>query len=63
MNTLSMEWYGGWQINRWPRIGIVPIEKEQSRLWSEPKKVEVAANKLKDLKSHAKPGGQQLTLF
>lgn len=63
MNTLSMEWYGGWQTNRWPRVGIVPIEKEQSRLWSEPKKVEVMTEKIKDLKSHARPDGQQLTLF
>lgn len=63
MNTLSMEWYGGWQTNRWPSLGIVPIEKEQSRLWSEPKKIEAVTEKFKDLKSSAKPDGQQLTLF
>ncbi len=35
MNTLSMEWYGGWHINT-KGLGIVPIEKEQSRIWSHP---------------------------
>ena len=39
MNSLSMEWYGGWHINR-NGLGIVPIEKEQSEIWTEapPKK-------------------------
>ena len=35
MNSLSMEWYGGWQINQ-NGLGILPIEKEQSRIWSAP---------------------------
>ena len=35
MNTLSMEWYGGWQINN-DGLGILPIEKEQSVIWSKP---------------------------
>lgn len=60
MNTLSMEWYGGWHINRWPRMGIVPIEKEQSVMWSEPKTIEATAQ---DLKHDGRPDGQQLTLF
>ncbi|WP_053222401.1 N-6 DNA methylase [Roseivirga seohaensis] len=34
MNSLSMEWFGGWQINQ-SGLGILPIEKEQSRIWSE----------------------------
>lgn len=33
MNSLSMEWFGGWQINQ-NGIGILPIEKEQSVIWS-----------------------------
>ena len=33
MNSLSMEWFSGWQINT-HGIGIIPIEKEQSRIWS-----------------------------
>lgn len=37
MNTLSMEWYGGWHINT-DGIGIVPIEKEVSEIWSHPPK-------------------------
>lgn len=35
MNTLSMEWFRGWKINT-PSLGIVPIEKEQSKIWSKP---------------------------
>ncbi|MEM8527827.1 MAG: hypothetical protein AAGG68_24510 [Bacteroidota bacterium] len=49
MNTLSIEWYGGWQINN-NGLGILPIEKEESRIWSHPPK----PNENKD---------QQLTLF
>lgn len=60
MNTLSMEWYGGWHTNRWPRIGIVPIEKEQSSLWAEPVLVE---KPLKSSDKKAPPGGHQLALF
>lgn len=37
MNTLSMEWFGGWQVNT-KGIGIIPIEKEQSRIWTHPPK-------------------------
>ena len=35
MNTLSMEFYGAWHVNT-QGIGIVPIEKKQSRIWSNP---------------------------
>lgn len=35
MNILSMKWYGGWQINT-RGLGIIPIEKEQSRIWTKP---------------------------
>ena len=34
MNSLTMEWYGGWHINM-DGIGIVPITKEQSLIWKE----------------------------
>ena len=63
MNTLTMEWYGGWHTNRWPRAGIVPIEKEQSCLWSEPEKMEALKRKPEDVASSSKSDGQQLTLF
>ena len=35
MNTLSMEWFTGWQINI-PTLGIRPIDKEQSSIWTKP---------------------------
>lgn len=64
MNTLTMEWYGGWHVNRWPRIGIVPIEKEQSAMWmAPPKAVEKAPIKPEELENKAKPDGLQLTMF
>ncbi len=39
MNSLTMEWYGGWKINS-NGLGILPIEKEQSEIWTDapPKK-------------------------
>lgn len=38
MDSLSMEWFGGWHINT-NGLGIIPIEREQSRIWcSEPGK-------------------------
>lgn len=40
MNSLSMEWHGGWAINQ-NGLGINPIDKEQSQIWSEaPKQIE-----------------------
>lgn len=35
MNSLSMEWYGGWQINT-NGIGIIPIKKVESTIWTAP---------------------------
>lgn len=35
MNTLSMEFYQAWQINT-PTLGIKPIEKTQSQIWTAP---------------------------
>lgn len=35
MNTLSMEWFRGWQVNT-PTLGIRQIEKEQSAIWWKP---------------------------
>ena len=35
MNTLSMEWVKGWQINV-PTMGIKPIAKEVSQIWTTP---------------------------
>ncbi len=35
MNSLSMEFYQGWHINT-NGLGIIPIEKEQSTIWSKP---------------------------
>ncbi|WP_442267629.1 N-6 DNA methylase [Tenacibaculum sp. ZS6-P6] len=52
MNSLTMEWYGSWQINM-NGLGIIPVEKEQSYIWSE-------APKLK--KSNINED-KQLTLF
>ena len=49
MNSLSMEWYGGWHINT-NGVGIIPIEKVQSQIWSEAPKVQ-------------KSKSEQLTLF
>lgn len=38
MNSLSMEWYGGWLINT-NGIGIIPIEKDQSQIWTAPPEI------------------------
>jgi len=35
MNTLSMEWVTGWQINT-PTLGDRPLDKEQSSIWTKP---------------------------
>ena len=45
MNTISMEWVTGWQINI-PTLGIRPINKEQSRIWSKPPETPVAPSQL-----------------
>jgi len=51
MNSLSMEWFGGWHINM-NGIGILPIKKEQSLIWSAPPDHSSPKNK-----------ASQLTLF
>lgn len=52
MNSLSMEFYGAWHINT-AGLGIVPIEKEHSRIWSSPPQFEEQAIKV----------GQQFDMF
>jgi len=63
MNSLSMEWFGGWHINT-NGLGIIPIEKEQSMIWTEAPKGEPKSNqgKKKIRKTKIEPA-QQLTLF
>ena len=63
MNTLTMEWYGGWHVNRWPRIGIVPIEKEQSAMWLDPKSVQHRPPPPQDQEDKTKGDDLQLTKF
>lgn len=65
MNTLSMEWLGGWHINT-DGPGIIPIEKEQSQIWSEaPKEKPKPKTPEFDKQSKNKPTEPvtQLTLF
>ncbi|MCG8483565.1 MAG: N-6 DNA methylase [Clostridia bacterium] len=61
MDSLSMEWYGGWHINT-AGPGIIPIEKEQSYIWTEspkPKPVKFDKNATK----RAGQPAEQLSLF
>ena len=60
MNSLTMEWYGSWHINT-NGIGIIPIEKEQSMIWTEAPKPK-AAEVMNTGKAKTEPA-QQLTLF
>lgn len=60
MNSLTMEWYGGWHINT-NGLGIIPIEKERSMIWTEAPKHETAKTKFSNkAKSEI---ANQLTLF
>ena len=61
MNSLTMEWYGGWHINR-HGLGIAPIEKEQSEIWSEAPKHE-APHFDKSPKRKPNQPTEQLTIF
>lgn len=62
MDSLSMEWYGGWQINT-NSIGILPIEKEHSQIWSEaPKRPHPEPPKGKPDDKAGQPA-HQLSLF
>ena len=47
MNTLSYEWFASWRINM-HGIGILPIEKEQSEIWTKPKPTEPKPKKKKE---------------
>jgi type I restriction-modification system DNA methylase subunit len=65
MDSLSMEWYGGWHINTYG-MGIVPIEKEQSLIWTKPpekKPMPLALEQADQLKAVTVTAGPQLELF
>lgn len=63
MNALSMEWFGGWQINT-IGLGIAPINKEQSRIWSaSPPKPEPPPLPSNDPDHKTTERGVQLDLF
>ncbi len=61
MNSLSMEWYGGWHINT-KGIGIIPINKEQSQIWGEAPKMP-KPRPIDKVKSHNEQPSHQLSLF
>jgi type I restriction-modification system DNA methylase subunit len=61
MNSLSMEWFGGWHINM-DGIGITPIEKEQSQIWYEAPKIKTPELDNQDQGKTTVPA-HQLTLF
>ncbi|MEM6844647.1 MAG: N-6 DNA methylase [Bacteroidota bacterium] len=61
MNSLSNEWFGGWQINM-NGLGIVPLEsKEQSEIVL--RLPESKALQPSNSESNQQPPAQQLTLF
>ncbi|MEO9804795.1 MAG: N-6 DNA methylase [Reichenbachiella sp.] len=60
MNSLSMEWYDGWQINT-RGIGIIPIKRGQSQIWTEAPK-QKPVKETKSNKSKNQPV-EQLNLF
>ncbi len=63
MDSLSMDWYGGWHVNL-NGLGIVPIEKEQSFIWSQPPEPEQTSPSItRNTRQNNKVGGAQLTLF
>lgn len=61
MNSLSMEFYGGWHVNM-NGIGIVPIEAEQSHIWSKPPQAKEIKTKSQELDQETS-FGEQLTFF
>ncbi|KYG79366.1 hypothetical protein AWW67_13405 [Roseivirga seohaensis] len=61
MNSLSMEWFGGWHINM-DGLGITPIEKEQSQLWFEAPKIKTPEFD-KQARGKTTEPAHQLTLF
>lgn len=61
MNSLSMEFYGAWHINT-NGIGIIPIDPEQSQIWSKPPIHEEVDLKSKQ-ENEDENSGTQLTFF
>lgn len=61
MDSLRMEWYGGWRINT-DGVGIIPIEKEESAIWNEAPGQKPSVEP-KEIENNTKLSSQQLTLF
>lgn len=61
MDCLSMEWFGGWHINT-NGLGILPIDKEQSQIWSEAPKPK-PLKPIEDMDNEAGNPAHQLSLF
>jgi len=61
MNSLSMEWFGGWHVNM-DGLGITPIEKEQSQLWFDAPKTKTPEFD-KQARGKTTEPAHQLTLF
>lgn len=61
MNSLSMEFFGAWHINT-EGLGIIPIEKEQSIVWSSPPPIKETKSENQS-KSSDNNLPNQLTLF
>lgn len=61
MNSLTMEWYGGWKINE-GHLGILPISKEHSSIWNKPTQTKVKPSS-QAVFPKSPLGGQQLSFF
>lgn len=61
MNSLSNEWFGGWNINM-DGLGIQPIQKDQSQIWREVPKAKTAEFETRSNSTPSNPS-HQLTLF
>lgn len=65
MDSLSMDWYGGWSINQ-DGLGILPIDKEDSALWQQPPEIiqpELEKAELPSESGNDQSAAPQLTLF
>ena len=62
MNALSMQWFCAWQINQ-PTLGIIPIEKEHSRIYNVPFPRLTPEFTCADDTEVIDPNAPQLTLF
>lgn len=61
MNSLSMEWFGGWHVNL-DGMGIAPVEKDQSLIWTAPPQAMLTV--MPEKKKPVQAGiDTQLTLF